>query len=43
LRFEEGLRQCDIGRRIGCSQVHVSRIIRTSLDKLFEEACASFA
>jgi RNA polymerase sigma-B factor len=38
LRFEEGLRQCDIGRRIGCSQMHVSRIIRTSLDKLVAEA-----
>jgi RNA polymerase sigma-B factor len=41
LRYEEGLRQCDIGRRMGYSQMHVSRIIRTSLDKLFVEACAS--
>jgi RNA polymerase sigma-B factor len=43
LRYEEGLRQCDIGRRVGCSQMHVSRIIRASLDKLFAEACGSFA
>jgi RNA polymerase sigma-B factor len=34
LRFEHDLRQSDIAERIGCSQMHVSRIIRTSLDRL---------
>jgi RNA polymerase sigma-B factor len=34
LRFEEGLLQSEIAERIGCSQMHVSRIIRRSLDTL---------
>jgi RNA polymerase sigma-B factor len=35
LRFEEDLRQSEIADRIGCSQMHASRIIRCSLDKLY--------
>jgi RNA polymerase sigma-B factor len=34
LRFGEDLHQAEIGDRVGCSQVHVSRIIQTSLEKL---------
>jgi RNA polymerase sigma-B factor len=34
LRFEEDLLQSEIAERVGCSQMHVSRIIRTSLAKL---------
>jgi RNA polymerase sigma-B factor len=34
LRFREGLRQCDIGCRIGASQMQVSRIIRRALEEL---------
>jgi RNA polymerase sigma-B factor len=34
LRFEEELHQAEIGERVGCSQMHVSRIIRKSLAKL---------
>jgi RNA polymerase sigma-B factor len=34
LRFEEGLKQSEIAELIGCSQMHVSRIIRRSLDAL---------
>jgi RNA polymerase sigma-B factor len=34
LRFEEELHQAEIGERVGCSQMHVSRIIRTSLAKM---------
>jgi RNA polymerase sigma-B factor len=34
LRFEEDLTQGEIGARIGCSQMHVSRIIRTALARL---------
>jgi RNA polymerase sigma-B factor len=36
LRFEEDLRQAEIGKRIGCSQMQVSRIISTSLERLHE-------
>jgi RNA polymerase sigma-B factor len=35
LRFEEDLLQIEIAERVGCSQMHVSRIIRTSLEKLY--------
>jgi RNA polymerase sigma-B factor len=34
LRFEEDLTQGEIGARIGCSQMHVSRIIRAALARL---------
>jgi RNA polymerase sigma-B factor len=34
LRFVEDLFQTDIARRVGFSQMHVSRIIRTSLEQL---------
>jgi RNA polymerase sigma-B factor len=34
LRFEEDLLQREIGERIGCSQMHVSRILRDSLERL---------
>jgi len=34
LRFEQDLTQSEIGELVGCSQMHVSRIIRTSLEKL---------
>jgi RNA polymerase sigma-B factor len=34
LRFAEGLRQSEIGARLGVSQMHVSRLIRQSLDAL---------
>jgi RNA polymerase sigma-B factor len=35
LRFEEDLLQSEIAERVGCSQMHVSRIIRTSLERLY--------
>jgi RNA polymerase sigma-B factor len=35
LRFEEDLLQSEIAARVGCSQMHVSRIIRSSLDRLY--------
>jgi RNA polymerase sigma-B factor len=38
LRFVEELPQTEIARRIGCSQMHISRLLRRSLDKLREEA-----
>jgi RNA polymerase sigma-B factor len=34
LRFEYGLTQAEIGRVLGVSQMHVSRILRGSLDRL---------
>ncbi len=36
LRFEEGLNQYEIGRRLGVSQMQVSRIMRKALRKLLE-------
>jgi RNA polymerase sigma-B factor len=36
LRFEEDLRQTDIGERLGISQMHVSRLIRRALERLQE-------
>jgi RNA polymerase sigma-B factor len=38
LRFREDLTQAEIGRRVGCSQMHVSRILRTALAQLGDEA-----
>jgi RNA polymerase sigma-B factor len=38
LRFVEELPQTEIARRVGCSQMHISRLLRRSLDKLREEA-----
>jgi RNA polymerase sigma-B factor len=38
LRFEDGLLQSEIAERIGCSQMHVSRILRRSLDALALQA-----
>jgi RNA polymerase sigma-B factor len=35
LRFSEDLLQSEIAERVGCSQMHVSRIIRSSLEKLY--------
>ena len=35
LRFAEDLLQSEIADRVGCSQMHVSRIIRSSLEKLY--------
>src|SRR3954470_8497630 len=40
LRYEEELTQWQIGERVGCSQMHVSRLIRQSLDRLREAAAA---
>lgn len=34
LRFHEDLTQAEIGERIGCSQMHVSRLVRNALGKL---------
>ncbi len=38
LRFVEELPQTEIAQRIGCSQMHISRLLRRSLDKLRDEA-----
>jgi RNA polymerase sigma-B factor len=38
LRFSEDLLQSEIAERVGCSQMHVSRIIRASLEKLYQYA-----
>lgn len=38
LRFHEDLTQSEIGERIGCSQMHVSRLVRGALAKLSEIA-----
>jgi RNA polymerase sigma-B factor len=35
LRFSEDLLQSEIAERVGCSQMHVSRILRSSLERLF--------
>jgi RNA polymerase sigma-B factor len=37
LRFEQDLRQADIAERVGVSQMHVSRLIRKSIDQLRDE------
>ena len=38
LRFQVGLKQREIAARVGCSQMHVSRLIRDALRKLSEAA-----
>jgi RNA polymerase sigma-B factor len=38
LRFAEELPQTEIALRVGCSQMHISRLLRRSLDKLREAA-----
>jgi RNA polymerase sigma-B factor len=38
LRFVEELPQTEIAERIGCSQMHISRLLRRSLDQLREQA-----
>jgi RNA polymerase sigma-B factor len=38
LRFREDLTQAEIGQRIGCSQMHVSRILRAALALLVQLA-----
>jgi RNA polymerase sigma-B factor len=38
LRFVEELPQTEIAQRIGCSQMHISRLLRRALDQLREEA-----
>jgi RNA polymerase sigma factor (sigma-70 family) len=38
LRFREDLTQTEIARRIGCSQMHVSRIQRAALAQLVQNA-----
>jgi RNA polymerase sigma-B factor len=35
LRFAEDMLQSEIAERVGCSQMHVSRIIRSSLERLY--------
>jgi RNA polymerase sigma-B factor len=38
LRFHEDLTQREIGDRIGCSQMHVSRLLRDALERVASEA-----
>jgi len=38
LRFHEDLTQSEIGERIGCSQMHVSRLVRGAIAKLTDAA-----
>ena len=40
LRFFEGLTQSQIAQQIGISQMHVSRLIRRSLEKIRDEIAA---
>ena len=40
LRFWVGLTQSQIAARVGISQMHVSRLIRRSLEKLRDEIAA---
>ena len=37
MRFEDGLTQTQIAERVGISQMHVSRLIRRSLDRMREQ------
>jgi RNA polymerase sigma-B factor len=41
LRFHEDMTQSEIGARIGCSQMHVSRLVRGAISKLAAAAGAS--
>jgi RNA polymerase sigma-B factor len=41
LRFQEDLGQREIGERIGCSQMHVSRILRDALMRMRAAADAA--
>jgi RNA polymerase sigma-B factor len=41
LRFVEDLPQSKIAARIGCSQMHVSRLLRGTLARLREQAEAT--
>ena len=41
LRFEADLLQSEIAERVGCSQMHVSRILRSSLERLHQHATAA--
>jgi RNA polymerase sigma-B factor len=41
LRYQEELTQWQIGERVGCSQMHVSRLIRQSLERLRDAATAA--
>jgi RNA polymerase sigma-B factor len=34
LRFEQDMTQAEIAERVGVSQMHVSRLLRRSLDRL---------
>ena len=43
LRFEHDLTQSEIGARIGCSQMHVSRILRGAIAHLQAQAAAELA
>ena len=43
LRFEQDLTQSEIGDRMGCSQMHVSRILRGALARLEAQAGAELA
>ena len=43
LRFEQDLTQSEIGARIGCSQMHVSRILRGAIARLQAQAGAELA
>jgi RNA polymerase sigma-B factor len=37
MRFEDGLTQTQIADQIGISQMHVSRLIRRSLDRMRDQ------
>ena len=41
LRFEADLIQSEIAERVGCTQMHVSRILRSSLERLQQYARAA--
>ncbi len=43
LRYEQDLTQSEIGDRIGCSQMHVSRILREAIARLQAQAAAELA
>jgi RNA polymerase sigma-B factor len=43
LRFEADLTQAEIGRAVGLSQMHVSRVLRTAVDKLRSAADAALS